>query len=363
MKKVLIICLHRENRSPGQRYRYEQYLPFLRENGYEFQLSPLLNARDDKTAYSKGRYFKKGWIYLKTWFVRFRDWMRMNKYDIIFIYRDALITRSTFFEKRFSRSRAKVIYDFDDAIWLPSIAAVNKKFDFMKNPGKTSVIIGYADGVIAGNKYLADYARRFNENVTIIPSTIDTDSYKVPAKWNDDAGAVCIGWTGSVSTIQHFALAIPALKRIKERFGSKVKFKIIGDPDYYCEELDVRGVRWSASTEVSDLSELDIGIMPLPDDEWSKGKCGMKGLQYMALGIATLMSPVGVNTDIIQQGQNGFLPETEDEWVEMLSRLITDRELRMRIGAAGRKTIEEKYSVSANKHKYLEEFNRLIADN
>ncbi len=353
--------MHRQNRSPGQRYRYEQYVPYLKENGYEFDFSPLLNKSEDRAFYSKGRYFRKGIIYLKTWAVRIKDWMRMNKYDIIFVYRDALITGSTFFEKRFSRSKAKVIYDFDDAIWLQKVSEGNKRLAFLKKPSKTSDIIGMADLVFAGNEYLAAYARRFNKNVTIIPSTIDTDQYKLPDKTNERNLSVCIGWTGSHTTIQHFVTAIPALKRIQEKFGTKVRFKIIGDPNYYCSELNTQGVPWKAETEVEDLSELDIGIMPLPDDEWSKGKCGMKGLQYMALEIPTLMSPVGVNTDIIQHGVNGFLPATEDDWVNIISELINDKQKRIQIGKAGRKTIEEKYSVNANKNKYLEHFNRLVA--
>ncbi len=123
----MVICPHRVNRSPGQRYRYEQYIPFLEKNGYQFEISNLLNEKDDKNFYSAGNYFKKFLIYLKTWRIRLKDWRRMNKYDIIFIYRDALITGSTFFEKRFSRSKARTIYDFDDAIWLQAVSAGNRR--------------------------------------------------------------------------------------------------------------------------------------------------------------------------------------------------------------------------------------------
>lgn len=363
MKKVLIICLHRKDRSPGQRFRYEQYLSFLEKNGYSFDISILLNEKDDKAFYSKGNYFKKIIIYLKTLMIRTKDWFRMNRYDIIFIFRDALMTGSAFFEKRFAHSKAKVVYDFDDAIWWEhNISAENKKLAFLKNHSKTGTIIGLSDLIFAGNQYLADYAVQFNKNIAIIPTTIDTSIY-LPQKIKKDDKVVCIGWSGSFSTIVHFSSAIPALQRIKKKFGSKVKFKIIGDGKYYCAELETKGDPWVAATEIDDLSQIDIGIMPLPNDEWTKGKCGLKGLQYMALEIPTLMSPVGVNTEIIQNAVNGYLPDTENEWVDILSNLIENKELRKRIGRAGRQTVIDKYSVEAWKQKYLDNFNKLTTTN
>jgi glycosyltransferase involved in cell wall biosynthesis len=359
MKKVLFICLHRANRSPGQRFRFEEYLSHLRGHGYDCHLSYLLSEKDDKGFYVKGNYTKKAFIYLKTLIKRTGDWFRMNKYDIIFIYRDALMTGSIFFEKRFARSRAKIIFDFDDSVWLDNVSEANKKLSFLKNAGKTGAIIKLSDMIFAGNQYLADYASQFNKNIVIVPTTIDTAVY-LPVKKGADPQTICIGWSGSITTIQHFALAIPALKRVKDKMGSKVKFRIIGDATYYCKELETQGIAWKAATELEDLAEIDIGIMPLADDEWAKGKCGLKGLQYMALGIPTLMSPVGVNTEIIQHGVNGYLPASEDEWVDIISKLAEDKDCRTRIGAAGRQTVVEKYSVEAWKDKYLDYFNRLI---
>ena len=362
MKKVLFICLHRPDRSPGQRFRFEQYLSYLNENGYDCRLSFLLNEKDDKAFYSKGHFVKKVFIYLKTLMKRTGDWFGMNKYDIIFIFRDALMTGSAFFEKRFAGSRAKIIFDFDDAIWIQGVSEANKKLSFLKDAGKTGTIIKLSDMIFAGNQYLKDYAAQFNKNIVIVPTTIDTGIY-VSQKKETGVQTVCIGWSGSFSTIQHFALAIPALKRVKEKLGSKVKFKIIGDASYYCAELETQGLAWNGATEIADLSEIDIGVMPLPDDEWAKGKCGLKGLQYMALGIPTLMSPVGVNSEIIQHGVNGYLPSTEDEWVDIISKLVESKECRLKIGNAGRQTVVDKYSVEAWKGKYLEYFNQLTQKN
>jgi len=171
---------------------------------------------------------------------------------------------------------------------------------------------------------------------------------------------VGIGRSGSITKIQHFNFAIEALKIIKSKYQEKVEFRVIGDGNYINNELEIQGIPWAKKTELTDLIKFDIGIMPLPDDEWSKGKCGLKGLQYMALGIATIMSPVGVNTAIIQDGENGYLAQTTDEWVSKLSMLIENEALRKMIGDSGRKTVVDKYSVDANKNLYLNQFNSLL---
>ncbi len=288
---------------------------------------------------------------------RWKDLRHSNEYDIVFIFREALMTRSIFFEKQFVKSKAKIIFDFDDAIWKNDTSKANKLFAWMKNPAKISKIIALSDLVFAGNNYLADYAREFNKNVAVVPTTIDTEEYKrVPQR---DKDYITIGWSGSITTIKHFELAIPFLKELKKKYAARIRFKVIGDKTYSNQELDIQGIAWSKESEVGELSEIDIGIMPLPDDEWARGKCGLKGLQYMALEIATLMSPVGVNTDIIEHGLNGFLPATADEWVNCISALVDDKALRYQFGQAARKVVEEKYSMNANAHLYLRHFNDL----
>lgn len=357
MKKVLVLCLHRPNRSPSQRFRIEEFLPYLEKHGYSFDYSYLLNEKDDRIFYRPGHAVQKGLIVMRSIWKRWRNVLNAGQYDLAFVQREAFMLGTSWFEKKVS-AKIPLIFDFDDAIWMQNVSEANKSLSFLKNANKTSDIISHSAMIFAGNQYLADYARGFNKNVFIVPSTIDTDIYKPPVK---PAGQqqVCIGWSGSFSTVQHFATAIPALKKIKDKYGEGVRFKIIGDPNYYCEELDTKGVKWAAATEVQDLYDIDIGIMPLPDDEWAKGKCGMKGLQYMGVGIPTLMSPVGVNTQIITDGVNGYLPSSEEEWVNRLSQLIENEQLRNTIGNAGRETIVKKYSVDAWKTRYLEYFNQL----
>lgn len=354
MSRVLFLVLHRTNRSPGQRFRHEQYLSSLEEAGYDLTYSNLLNQKQDRVFYATGNRFGKILLGLKTLLWRIFESLSASNYQYIFIYRDAFFF-GTLIEWLFSKSRAKLIFDFDDSIWLHDENPGQSVFHRLKDPSKTGKIIRMCDLVIAGNEYLADYARQFNSNVKIIPTTIDTQEYQalnVPKNKN----GICVGWSGSWSTIKHFESCLKALNFLKEKYGARVYFKVIGDGNYQNIDLGIQGLPWRKDTELEDLCEIDIGIMPLPDDAWSKGKCGLKGLQYMALEIPTIMSPVGVNTEIIQEGENGFLAATTEEWVEKLSLLIENPELRKKLGQAGRKTVEEKYSVEANKEKWLSVF-------
>ncbi|SNT01748.1 Glycosyltransferase involved in cell wall bisynthesis [Ekhidna lutea] len=354
MPRILFLTLHRKERSPGQRFRHEQYLAFLEQNGFDVTYSPMLNQKQDKVFYGAGNVFGKVFVGLSALLTRIKDLLRAHKFDYIFIYRDAFFF-GTFFEWLLKKSNAKLIFDFDDSIWLQDENPNQTFFQKLKNPSKTGKIISYCDLTIAGNQYLADYAKQHTSNVTIIPTTIDLKEYQ-RMEVSKDSNKVCIGWSGSFSTIKHFESALEALKVINEKYKDKIYFKVIGDGNYTNKELNINGLPWKAKTEVSDLCEIDIGIMPLPDDEWSKGKCGLKGLQYMALEIPAIMSPVGVNSDIIVDGENGFLAGSTEEWIEKLSLLIEDEQLRKKMGKAGRKTVEENYSVDANKEKWLKAF-------
>jgi glycosyltransferase involved in cell wall biosynthesis len=353
MPHILFIASHRPDRSPSQRFRFEQYIPFLEAQGYKCTISPIVSEREDKWLYQTGNLLRKSFFLLKSFYKRWKDIQRAGQFDIIFIQREAFITGSFYFEKQFRKSKAKIVYDFDDAIWHLDMSEANRRFGWLKNPGKTAEIISLSDLVIAGNTYLANYARRFNTHVLLIPTTIDTDKF-IRTTHHAASYPVCIGWSGSLTTIKHFQSAIPVLKILREKYGDKICFKVIGDPAYSHKELGIRGTAWTSETEVSELSTIDIGIMPLPDDEWSKGKCGLKGLSYMSLEIPTVMSPVGVNTQIIKDGVNGFLAERNDEWVQKLSLLIESAELRKNLGWAGRQTVVDHYSVKSQEKVYLE---------
>lgn len=358
-KKILFIANHRVGRSPGQRFRFEQYFDFMEENGFEVHFSEIISKKDDQFLYSKGKYFKKANLARKTWTIRKKDLARANEFDIIFIYREALLTGSTFFERSFAKSKAKIVFDFDDAIWLPNVSAGNKALQFLKNPKKTDEILAATDMVFAGNEYLKEYAQKFCKNVKVIPTTIDTTYHIRSQKIKKDK--VCIGWTGTQTTLKYLHLLENVFKSLSAKYKDQIYFKVICDVPFEVEGLEVVNDKWNKEKEIQQLEEIDIGVMPLSDDLWSKGKCGFKGLQYMAMEAATLMSPVGVNTEIIEHGKNGYLISSDKEWLEKLSLLIENEELRKELGRNGRKTIEEKYSVNANKMRYINYFNEVLS--
>ena len=356
-KKVLFIANHRLGRSPGQRFRFEQYLSFLRENDYEWELSNIISEKDDIILYSNGNLLEKASLAKKAWKIRKNDAKRADNFDIVFIYREALLTRSVKFEKLFAASKAKVIFDFDDAIWLPNVSAGNKMLQVLKNPSKTKKIIKIADIVFTGNQYLADFASQFNPNVKIVPTTIDTNYHQ--RKNFSEKQSICIGWTGTQTTLKYLNELLPMFIQLKEKYQDLIYFKVICDTPWQPEGLEVINESWELTSEIRQLEEMDIGVMPLTDDPWSRGKCGFKGLQYMALEIPSVLSPVGVNREIIQHEVNGFLANQAEEWFRILSLLIENKNLRRKIGKEARKTIQSKYSVEANKSLYLESFNQL----
>ena len=350
--KVLFLAMHRKDRVPGQRFRFEQYFKYLEENGVQCELSYLISEDDDNYFYKQGHFLKRTRLLFESLMKRYQEIKTIDKYDVVYIAREVFFLGGPFFEKMIAKKNVSLFVDIDDAIWIHGVSKANRLAGIFRNAKKINKTMSIVDTVVAGNQYIADYASKFNKNVLVFPTTIDTDKYvkETNADRNDN---VVIGWSGSFSTIKHFEILVPVLMNIKDKYGDKVTFSLIGDKEYQCKDLNLIGLPWSLQSEVEEISAFDIGVMPLPDDMWSKGKCGLKGLQYMSIGIPTLMSPVGVNCEIIENGFNGFLPKNEDEWFDRISELVENRELRNKLGEKGRQTVEERYSLNANKEKFL----------
>ncbi len=360
--KVLFLIPYSLGIAPGQRFRFEQYVDFLSSH-YDISYSCFINQNTYSILYSKNTIKNLSLKIVGLTISSIRLLLRIptfKKFDVIFIYREVSLIGPPFVEWiLFKLFKKKIIYDFDDAIWLPNVSNANKYFGWLKFPNKTSKIISYSKLVTVGNNYLAEYAKKFNPNVVIIPTTIDVN-YHCRKERKINSNKIIIGWTGSVTTNKHLATLLSVIKKIKFKYKDYVDFIMISNLPIENTESLIRFIPWNKNTEIEDLEQFDIGIMPLTDDEWSKGKCGFKGLQYMALEIPTIMSPVGVNTEIIQDGVNGFLASTEDEWFEKISLLIDNEDLRMQIGKNGRKTIEQKYSKQVWQDKYLEYFEQVL---
>lgn len=354
MINVLFIIPYPLKKAPSQRFRFEQYISFLEKSEVACHFSPFIDEQTWSILYHEGKTLQKFWGTVKGFFKRLFIVFTFHKYDVLFIHREACFIGPAFFETLYAKLfTKKIIYDFDDAIWLHDVSDANSKLGWLKNPSKTAKIIKNASLIFAGNSYLANYAQHFNKNVIVMPTTIDLNYHAAEKK--SQQNTIVIGWTGSYTTIKHFEQAIPILAKLKTKYP-QIQVHLISNKPSDNNEIAIKFIPWKKENEIEDLSSFDIGIMPLPDDDWAKGKCGFKGLQYMSLSIPTVMSPVGVNTEIITDGINGFLAKNEKEWIEKLSLLIENEQLRKEIGEKGYQTILQKYSVESQKNKYLSAF-------
>jgi glycosyltransferase involved in cell wall biosynthesis len=361
--RILALMPSLYDTSPGQRYRLEQWEPLLRERGVEITFEPFEDEELHALVYQQGRIGKKLQLVSRGLARRLSTINKARNYDLVYILREAALLGPAVFERLLYQQRTPFVFDFDDAIFVSYRSPSNGYLSYLKFASKTKTICRLASHVMVGNPYLAEYASKVNDNVTVIPTTIDTQKYQVravPRAPGTELGPPVIGWTGSYSTVQHLDTLRGALKKLAER--EQFRLRVIGTPAYECAPVQVEAMKWRADTELDDLNAIDIGVMPLPDDNWSKGKCGLKALQFMALGIPTICSPVGVNTDIIQDNENGFLAASEDEWVDKLSRLIRSAELRRRLGDAGRATVEQKYSAAIQAPRVYEIFKSVLRD-
>ena len=355
--RILALVPSLYNTSPGQRFRLEQWEPLLRARGVEITYEPFENDDLHEVLYKSGSLGRKLSEVGRAFRRRASALRRLRGFDAVYVFREAALLGPPLFERWVQRAGIPLIFDFDDAIFVPYRSPSNGYLSYLKFPAKTRTICRMAAHVMAGNPYLADYARQVNDQVTIIPTTIDTEQYTVQPRATDPQVPV-IGWSGSYSTVQHLDTLKGAFRRLAER--ERFRLRVIGTPSYEIAGVEVEALPWRSATEVADLRPMDIGVMPLPDDRWSRGKCGLKALQYMALGIPTVCSPVGVNSDIISDDKNGLLASTEEEWVEKLSRLLRSAGLRERLGLAGRATVEAQYSALAQAPRVFQIFNSVV---
>lgn len=352
-KSVIILAPYPFGQAPSQRFRFEQYMVLLQQH-YTVDFHSFLSDNTWKTLYKEGKFLQKI-IGIKLALIRrFLLLFKIVSYDYVFIHREATMVGPPFIEWIIAKVlRKKIIYDFDDAIWLPNYSDSNASFQRLKMYWKVKYIIKWAHKVTVGNDYLRDYAIQFNSAVQVIPTTIDLKNVH-NKKVNHDSSPITIGWTGTHTTSSY----LKELASVFEKLAKTEHFKFIfisnHPPDFDFPNLEY--IQWNKSTEIEDLSQIQIGIMPLKDDEWALGKCGFKGLQYMALGMTAVLSPVGVNKTIIQHGENGFLCANSTEWETTIKTLMAHPEIRQKTGKAGLKTIEEKFSTSALADPYIQLF-------
>jgi len=352
--RVLFLMPYPLHEAPSQRFRFAQYLDAMEKAGMYYECHSFLTDRAWSLLYRPGRFFRKFLSIANGFRRRITLMLRLHEFDYVFIHREASPMGPPIFEFFITRiAKKKVIFDFDDAIWLPNYSESNRFFAFLKRHRNSISTMKWAWKLSCGNDYLCRFASQYNPNVVYNPTTIDTENYHNRLS-TGRAGRFVIGWTGSHSTTRYLKMLVPVLERLERDFD--FDFIVIADlpPDIRLRSLIFRP--WRKETEIEDLLSFTVGLMPLQEDPWSEGKCGFKALQYMSLGIPALVSPVGVNSRIVDHEVNGFICRTEKDWEQALRLMMQNEQLRERLSRETRKKIISHYSVLSNKENFLSLF-------
>lgn len=346
--KVLFLTKY-DRLGASSRYRSLQYFPVLERAGIECTSAPLFNDKYLQRCYALGRGALTD--YLMAFGRRVMSLLHVRQYDLVVIEYELFPFIPAFFERFLKRFNIRYLVDYDDAVF--------HRYDLHRNSlvrrllgDKIGEVMRNAQGVVVGNAYLDAYARQAGATMTsLLPTVVDLQKYAV--KRDIPRGStITIGWIGSPSTTPYLLDVIRMIAAFEP--NDRMKIAAMGAAPFELPGLEIEFRQWDEAKEVQFLLSCDIGIMPLPDTPWARGKCGFKLIQYMACGLPVVASPVGVNCEIVDHGKNGFLASTPDEWWYSLNILGKDPELRERLGAAGRQLVEDRYSLQAVAGRYID---------
>ncbi|MDJ0626446.1 MAG: glycosyltransferase family 4 protein [Candidatus Caenarcaniphilales bacterium] len=332
----------------SSRYRTFQYLSTLPSN-VDYEVHPLFNDGYIEALYQNNAkpIFKALLSYIKRFFLL----LKCKSNSTLVLENELWPYLPFFIEKLFLKRFNRLVLIYDDAIFHHYDLSNN--FYLKLNKKKIGELIGLSSCTIAGNKYLESYALTYNKPVTVIPTVIDIKKYKLQEKLEPTQNEkLQLVWLGSPSTARYLYL----LKDVFENplVRENCQLIIIGTSNIHIDGLDTTYLDWSEETEINNIQKCDVGIMPLNDDPWSRGKCGFKLIQYMAAGLPCIASPVGINKEIITDGVTGFLADGAPEWVDSIKTFLNDRNLIKQLGKAGRDKIEKFYTIDATKEQWLD---------
>lgn len=339
--KVLLLTRYGRLGS-SSRVRILQYIPMLKSDGIEVSVSPLLDS-----SYLERRYAGRSTSFLQlagAYGKRLAAIISSRRFDLVWIESEALPWLPATLESVLMKASVPYIVDYDDAMFHRYDRHANGIVRRLLGDKIDRVMKGSAL-VVAGNAYIARRARHAGaSHVEIIPSVVDLSNYptgRPPRK--DHSRPFTVGWVGSPSTAGYLESIFPALTEFHR--NRDFRLILVGAKTSTKQKFPVEMRKWSEASEAVEISGFDVGIMPLTDDPWSRGKCGYKLIQYMACGIPVIASPVGVNIEIVEPGVNGLLAYTSSEWLQALEMFYNDADLRMRMGIHGRQKVEEKYCL------------------
>jgi glycosyltransferase involved in cell wall biosynthesis len=355
--RILVLCPYPFGVAAGQRLKFEQYYDDWRENRWEVVPSAFMDRALWDIAFERGRVAAKAIGILKGYVRRLRDLGRISRYDVVYVFMYVSPIGSTLFERLTRALAKKLVFDVEDNV-MASVRIVrdehpNPLLRFLRGSGKYRYLIREADHVVTSSPALNDRCKAINRlgACTYVSSSMDAGRFRPSGRYNN-AGGVTIGWTGTFSSQPYLHLVSGVLQELARR--RSFRLRVIGNFDYELPGVDVEVIRWTAETEIQDLQGIDIGLYPLPVDDWVSGKSGLKAIQYMMMGLPCVATNVGTTPLIIHDGENGLLVRTNEEWLGALEKLIDDPGLRRRLGEQARTDAVAKYSTKAIAERYRE---------
>jgi len=318
------------------RFRVKEFIPFFKKHGIKVEL-----VRVSENILS-----------------RYRNFRRLSDFDMVIVQRKLLSPIDLFFVRHFAK---KMVFDFDDSIMYRSSRHDNHHSWSKMNKFKS--MMRTVDGVIAGNTYLKHEASRFisPEEIYVMPTIVDLEEYSVKNYGRKNKDFI-IGWIGTSGNLHYLKSIAHALEKLNDKYKN-IKLKIVCDDFFDLNNIEVIKKIWRPEDVEEDLKSFDVGVMPIKDDLWTRGKCGLKVVQYLAAGVPAVVSPVGLNRDLAIPGKTGLWADDIDDWTDKISELIDNRKKRMNMGLAGRKLVEEKYSLQAQAPRYLAILRKIAGEN
>ena len=353
-RKMLILCPYPVGVAAGQRLKFEQYYDDWREAGWDITVSPYMSRNLWWVAHQHGHLLTKLLGTLGGLLRRIGDLARISRYDLVYCFMYVTPVGTSFFERLTRMLAKRLIYDIEDNVLIGQALKgefPNPVLRLLKGSGKAKYLVRRADHVITSSPFLTEQCLKTNEKgaCTYVSSSVDTDRFLPVNRYSNEVTPT-IGWTGTFSSSVYLDLLRGVFQELARR--RKFRLRVIGNFDYSLEGVDLEVVRWTAEREVEDLQAIDIGVYPLPLEEWVTGKSGLKAIQYMAFGIPCVATEVGTTPMLIRDGENGLLVRTEDEWLNALERLLDYPDLRRRLGQQARQDAVDKYSTRAVARDY-----------